>query len=244
MISIPSPSDETVRIDTGRSSIFGSLTAPDRAWGAVIFAHGSGCSRHNPRNVLVAESLQGLGLATLLVDLLTPAEERVDSLTARHRFDVELLAERLCVATDWLHENYAGNNFRIGYFGASTGTAAALKAAARRHDVAAVVSRGGRPDLAGAALPRVTAATLLIVGALDRRIVELNRQAYAQLDRAYRREVASIPNATHLFDEGDAMAEVARLTGQWFVRYIGAAACRLQQPTRIGRIARKTQPAL
>ena len=142
--------EDTVGIDTGKANIYGTLIIPDDAWGAVIFAHGSGSSRHNPRHKTVAETLHRVGLATLLVDLLTPAEERVDQFTAQHRFDVELLTSRLIAATDWLETKCSQYDFRIGYFGASTGAAAAFKAAARRHEIAAVVSRGGRPDLAEA----------------------------------------------------------------------------------------------
>ncbi|MCI0332905.1 MAG: dienelactone hydrolase family protein [Planctomycetes bacterium] len=243
MTAIHSILDETIRIDTGIGSIFGTLAIPERAWGAVLFAHGSGSSRHSPRNQYVAESLQELGMATLLVDLLTPGEVRVDAFTARHRFDIGLLTDRLIAATNWLDKNYAQHNFRLGYFGASTGAAAALRAAAARPEVAAVVSRGGRPDLAGPALPRVTAATLLIVGELDQPVSELNRAAYEQLDHVCRKEVAIVPNATHLFEEPGALEEVTRLAGQWFVRYLGAAASRVQ-PVKSVRGARSTQSAL
>jgi dienelactone hydrolase len=216
--------EETVRIDTGTDYIYGTFTIPDHAYGAVVFAHGSGSSRHSPRNRFVARSLQRHGLATLLVDLLTPAEERVDSFTAQHRFDIDLLTHRLSLATDWLGHNRAEREFPIGYFGASTGAAAALKAAAERPDIAAVVSRGGRPDLAGEALPRVTAATLLVVGGLDRPVIDLNRAAYERLTRAFCRELVIIPDATHLFEEAGALEEVAQWAAQWFVRYLGAAA--------------------
>ncbi len=221
--------EETVRIDTNRGSIFGTLEIPERAWGAVVFAHGSGSSRHSPRNTFVAQLLNELGLATLLVDLLTPAEERVDAFTAQHRFDIGLLTGRLSAASDWLANEYADHSFSIGYFGASTGAAAALKAAAARTDIPAVVSRGGRPDLAGDALHRVKAAALLVVGGLDRPVIELNRAAYEKLQRAYRREIVVVPDATHLFEERGALEQVARLAGQWFVRYLGAAASRNYQ---------------
>src|SRR6476661_6424828 len=173
--------EDTVGIETGNAIIYGTLTIPNEAWGAVIFAHGSGSSRHNPRHKAVAETLHRVGLATLLVDLLTPAEERVDQFTAQHRFDVELLTGRLIAATDWLESKCSQYDFRIGYFGASTGAAAAFKAAARRDEIAAVVSRGGRPDLAGADLSKVEAATLLLVGSLDLPVIESNRAAYEQL---------------------------------------------------------------
>jgi dienelactone hydrolase len=214
--------EETVRIDTGTDYIYGTLSIPEGATGAVVFAHGSGSSRHSPRNRFVAESLQERGLATLLVDLLTPAEERVDSFTAQYRFDIDLLTDRLSLASDWLAHSRAGDDFRVGYFGASTGAAAALKAAAQRPEVAAVVSRGGRPDLAGDALPHVTAATLLIVGGLDRPVIDLNRAAFERLQRACRRELVVVPGATHLFEEAGALEEVAQWAGQWFVRYLGS----------------------
>jgi len=216
--------EDTVGIDTGKANIYGTLTIPDEAWGAVIFAHGSGSSRHNSRHVSVAETFQDVGLATLLVDLLTPAEERVDQFTAQHRFDVALLANRLIAATDWLETNCSQYNFRVGYFGASTGAAAAFKAAAHRDDIAAIVSRGGRPDLARGDLSKVDAATLLFVGSMDVPVIDANLSAYEQLTRAYRREVSVISGATHLFEEKGALEEVALLSTQWFVRYLGAAA--------------------
>src|SRR5262245_21409887 len=141
--------EDTVGISAGDANIYGTLIVPEEAWGAVIFAHGSGSSRHNPRHVYVADTLHRVGLATLLVDLLSPAEERVDQFTAQHRFNIDLLTDRLLAATDWLESNCSQYDFRIGYFGASTGAAAAFKAAARRREIAAIVSRGGRPDLAG-----------------------------------------------------------------------------------------------
>lgn len=239
MATVESVFEETVGIDTGTATIYGTLTIPDRAWAAVIFAHGSGSSRHSPRNVAVAETLQELGLATLHVDLLTPAEERVDAFTARHRFNIGMLTGRLLTATSWLENNCSQRDFRIGYFGASTGAAAALKAAAEREDLVAVVSRGGRPDLAGPDLPRVKAATLLIVGGLDRPVIELNRAAHEQLRNAYRRELTVVPGATHLFEEKGALEEVAQLAGQWFVRYLGAAACRRDED-RAARSTRQT----
>jgi dienelactone hydrolase len=217
-----SPFEETVQIDTGRDYIYGTLSIPRDALGAVVFAHGSGSSRQSPRNRFVAEALQRRGLVTLLVDLLTLAEERVDSFTAQHRFDINLLAERLLVASDWLAHARDGDAYRIGYFGASTGAAAALKAAARRPDTGAVVSRGGRPDLAGDALPRVKAATLLVVGGLDRPVIDLNRAAYQQLLQARRRELVIVPGATHLFEEPGALEEVAHLAGDWLVGYLAA----------------------
>lgn len=231
--------EDTVGIETGSNCIYGTLAIPEETWGAVIFAHGSGSSRHSPRNVLVAKSLHHVGLATLLVDLLTPAEERVDQFTAQHRFDIGLLTERLMAATTWVQGNCSQYGFQLGYFGASTGAAAALKAAARCEDIAAVVSRGGRPDLGGADLAKVKAATLLIVGGLDHPVIELNRAALSQLQCAARKELTIVRGATHLFEERGALAEVARLASQWFVRYLGAAADRDNQ-NRTTRVPRQT----
>ncbi len=214
--------EETVRIDTGKDFIYGTLSIPDGAQRAVVFAHGSGSSRHSPRNQFVAGSLQRRGMATLLVDLLTPGEERVDAFTAQHRFDIDLLTKRLLLVSDWLGHNRARHDFRIGYFGASTGAAAALRAAAERHQIPAVVSRGGRPDLAGDALPKVKAATLLIVGGLDRPVIELNRAAYDELHQARHRELVVIPAATHLFEEPGMLEAVAQRAGEWFVRHLNS----------------------
>ena len=236
--------ENTIGIDAGNANIFGTLIIPDDAWGAIIFAQGSGSSRHNPRHKSVAETLHRVGLATLLVDLLTPAEERVDQFTAQHRFDTELLTNRLLAATDWLETNCSQYDFRIGYFGASTGAAAAFMAAARRHDIAAIVSRGGRPDLAGDELSKVEAATLLLVGSMDIPVIDGNRAAYKQLTRAYRREVSVIPGATHLFEEKGALEGVALLATQWFVRYLGAATAISENQNRIARSTRKTLDSL
>jgi putative phosphoribosyl transferase len=221
--------EDTVGIEAGRHNIYGTLVIPEEAWASVIFAHGSGSSRHSPRNVFVAKSLHELGLATLLVDLLTPAEERVDQFTAQHRFDIGLLTERLLAATAWVTTNCSQHEFRLGYFGASTGAAAALQAAAQHDDIVAVVSRGGRPDLAGSDLAIVKAATLLIVGGLDLPVIELNRVAFEQLRLARGKELTIVPGATHLFEEKGALSEVADLAGQWFVRYLGADANRESQ---------------
>jgi|tagenome__1003787_1003787.scaffolds.fasta_scaffold20215934_2 putative phosphoribosyl transferase len=214
--------EETIEIKLHGQNIYGTLVIPHDAWSAVVFAHGSGSSRHSPRNGFVAKSLHEVGLATLLVDLLTPAEERVDQFTAQHRFDIRLLTDRLLVATDWMESNCSTYDFRLGYFGASTGAAAALKAAAQRDEIAAVVSRGGRPDLAGTDLARVKAATLLIVGGFDPPVIELNQAALEQLRHASRKELTIVPGATHLFEEKGALNEVAQLAAQWFVRYLGA----------------------
>ncbi len=216
--------EDTVGIEVGRDYIYGTLVIPEEAWGAVIFAHGSGSSRHSPRNVFVARTLHHVGLATLLVDLLTPAEERVDQFTAQHRFDIGLLTDRLLASTSWIQKNCGRYDFEYGYFGASTGAAAALKAAARREDIGAVVSRGGRPDLAGPELARVKAATLLIVGGLDHPVIELNQAALEKLRRATHKELTIVPGATHLFEEKGALTEVANLAAEWFVRYLRAAA--------------------
>lgn len=215
--------EETVGIATGANTIYGTLSIPEEAWGAVIFTQGSGCQRRNSRSLFVAEALHDVGIATLLVDLLTPSEERVDSFTACHRFNVGLLAERLLSATLWLERSCAGYGFSIGYFGASTGAAAALRAASECSAIPAIVSRGGRPELAGTALERVRAATLLIVGGLDRSVADQNSSAYQQLIGARQRELVVVPDATHLFEEKGALQEVAQLTSQWFVRYLGAA---------------------
>jgi putative phosphoribosyl transferase len=187
----------------------------------VLFAHGSGSSRHSPRNRYVARLLNEARLVTLLIDLLTVKEELIDMRTAQLRFDIELLAERLIDATDWLAQFPDTRQLRIGHFGASTGAAAALVAAAVRPDVVgAIVSRGGRPDLAGAALPHVRAPTLLIVGGNDGQVIELNRTALAQMRSE--KQLVIVPGATHLFEEPGALDEVARLARDWFHRHLNA----------------------
>jgi dienelactone hydrolase len=189
----------------------------------VLFAHGSGSGRHSPRNRYVARALQRAGLATLLIDLLTPEEEEADLRSGHLRFDVGLLAGRLAAATDWLAENPDTGDLRIGYFGASTGAGAALVAAAERpQEVGAVVSRGGRPDLAGDALPRVRAPTLLIVGGNDAPVIGMNEEAFARL-RADK-ELEIVAGATHLFEEPGALEEVARLAAAWFARHLAPRA--------------------
>lgn len=211
--------ERVVRIAAGSVTLEGNLSLPVGAGGIVLFAHGSGSSRHSPRNRYVARLLNEAKLATLLVDLLTPEEEAIDMRTAHLRSDIRLLAQRLVTVTDWLTENRDTRHLRIGYFGASTGAAAALVAAAERPDVVgAVVSRGGRPDLAGPALVRVRAPTLLIVGGNDFPVIELNREALAQL-RCEKRLVI-VPGATHLFEEPGALDEVARLAREWFECYL------------------------
>ena len=208
-----------VRVPVGKKALDGNLTLPASPIGVVLFAHGSGSSRHSPRNRYVARVLNEAGLATLLVDLLTPEEEAVDSRTGHLRFNIELLAKRLLGAAEWLKTLLQARQLAIGYFGASTGAAAALVAAAERPELAgAVVSRGGRPDLAGQALPRVQAPTLLIVGGNDFQVIELNREALAQL--RCEKQLIIIPGATHLFEEPNALEEVARLARVWFETHL------------------------
>ncbi|MCW2911958.1 MAG: dienelactone hydrolase [Actinomycetia bacterium] len=198
------------------------VVVPEQAQGVVLFAHGSGSSRHSPRNRYVAEELQNAGLATVLADLLTPAEEQLDAQTAELRFDIGLLAARVAALTDWLVEQEPTEGLGIGLFGASTGAAAALVAAATRPDVVrAVVSRGGRPDLAGEFLGRVHQPTLLIVGGRDTVVIELNREALEQLSGEARLEI--VPGASHLFGEPGALEQVARLARGWFVRHLKRA---------------------
>jgi putative phosphoribosyl transferase len=207
--------EQLVSIRTGPVNLEGNLLVPEGARGIVLFAHGSGSSRHSPRNRYVAQLLNQGNLATLLVDLLTAEEEKIDQRTAHLRFDIGLLAERLVGVTDWLTQHPDTRHLRVGYFGASTGAAAALVAAGERPNVVgAVVSRGGRPDLAGPALERVRAPTLLIVGGNDFQVIELNRWALARL-RGKKRLVI-VPGATHLFEEPGALDEVARLAREWF----------------------------
>jgi len=193
----------------------GDLVVPERATGVVLFAHGSGSSRHSPRNRYVASVLQEGGLATLLLDLLTAAEEQVDLNTGHLRFDIDLLAERLLEATDWLKREPATLGLSIGYFGASTGAGAALVAASERRSlIHAVVSRGGRPDLAGSALARVQAPTLLIVGGDDHQVIALNRRALRELQ--CEKELSIVPGATHLFEEPGTLEQAAKLACNWF----------------------------
>lgn len=205
-------------------SLAGTLRIPAHSQGLVIFAHGSGSSRYSPRNRYVARELQKAGLATLLIDLLTPREEHVDERTATLRFDIPLLAGRLVAATDWAHAESRLRHLPVGYFGASTGAAAALMAAAERADlVHAVVSRGGRPDLAASHLEYVRAPTLLIVGGADTVVVELNRRAYTTLHRQAETRLDIIAGATHLFPERGALEAVAKLATSWFIRHLTQA---------------------
>src|SRR6266513_5456892 len=210
-----------VQIQTGQADLFGNLHIPDEAAALVLFAHGSGSSRHSPRNQFVAHTLNNAGLATLLFDLLTPKEEALDVHSREHRFNIALLAERLVHGTTWAKQQEQTRDLRVGYFGSSTGGAAALVAAAEiSENVGAVVSRGGRPDLAGDALPKVQAPTLLIVGGNDDGVIELNQMARDQMHCEVKLEI--LPGATHLFEEPGALEKVANLASDWFVKHIGA----------------------
>lgn len=211
-----------VSVSFGDIRLQGLLRVPSDAIGIVLFAHGSGSGRLSPRNNYVAEQLGKAGLATLLFDLLTVAEEEIDEQTAELRFDIPLLTGRLVAATEWTRQQPRLQQFPIGYFGASTGAAAALMAAARVPGIAAVVSRGGRPDLAGAALPEVRAATLLIVGGDDHQVIVLNRQAQARMTCEAKLEI--VPGATHLFVEPGTLEQVAALAAAWFAAHMGAQA--------------------
>jgi putative phosphoribosyl transferase len=214
--------ERAVRVSVSEKTLDGDLKLPAGPIGVVLFAHGSGSSRHSSRNRYVARVLSEAGLATLLVDLLTPDEEAVDRRTGHLRFDIELLAKRLLRAAEWLKMLPETQQLALGYFGASTGAAAALVAAAERPELTgAVVSRGGRPDLAGEALPRVRAPTLLIVGGNDFPVIELNRGAFAQL--RCEKQLVIVPGATHLFEEPNALEEVARLARAWFVTHLAPA---------------------
>jgi dienelactone hydrolase len=209
-----------VRIPAGRATLDGNLTIVDGVSALVLFVHGSGSSRLSPRNQFVARMLNNAGLATLLFDLLTPEEELVDARTREHRFDINMLAERLIEATNWARQEGQTGDLGIGYFGSSTGGGAALLAAAELPgEVGAVVSRGGRPDLAGGALPKVEAPTLLIVGGEDDVVIDLNEKARAQMQCEVKLEI--VPGATHLFEEPGALERVAQLAGDWFVDHIG-----------------------
>jgi dienelactone hydrolase len=212
----------SVVIPVDDTALMGDLVVPPGATAVVLFAHGSGSGRHSPRNRLVAQVLQEARLATMLVDLLTEAEEAVDAGSAHLRFDIGLLAGRLELVSDWLRREPRTVDFRLGYFGASTGAAAALAAAAERpEDVAAIVSRGGRPDLADGALERVRAPTLLIVGGKDPLVLEFNRLALKRLPGEKR--LAIVPDAGHLFEEPGALEQAAVLARDWFVTYLTPA---------------------
>ncbi len=211
--------ERLVQIPAAGVSLEGMLHLPEGTPGVVVFAHGSGSSRHSPRNRLVAHALQAGGLGTLLMDLLTPEEEALDQQTRQYRFDIPLLADRLVGAAEWLGQEPETALLGIGYFGASTGAGAALMAAARRPEgVQAIVSRGGRPDLAGPALAQVDTPVLLIVGGHDVPVIAMNQEALASLPGEKKLEI--IPGATHLFEEPGALEQVAQLARQWFQRYL------------------------
>jgi pimeloyl-ACP methyl ester carboxylesterase len=215
------PQERPVSVRAANVQVQGDLRIPSAAEGIVVFAHGSGSGRHSPRNQFVADALVSTGLATLLIDLLTEEEEIIDRRTAELRFDIPLLAERLGGVTDWLAGDPSTAGLPIGYFGASTGAAAALIAAAERPQlVRAIVSRGGRPDLAGPVLRRVGQPTLLIVGGEDDVVIHLNRQALQELGGI--KQLVIIPGATHLFEESGALEHVAALASEWFRRYLKA----------------------
>src|SRR5213080_1782568 len=209
-----------IQIPARRAVLSGNLNIPEGAAALVLFAHGSGSSRHSPRNQFVARTLNDAGLATLLFDLLTPEEEAADVRTREHRFNISLLAERLVQATKWAKQQEQTRDLRLSYFGSSTGAGAALVAAAEiPKDVGAVVSRGGRPDLAGDALPKVQAPTLLIVGGEDDVVIDLNEEARDHMRCKVKLE--TIPGATHLFEEPGALEQVAKLASSWLVDHLG-----------------------
>ncbi len=208
-----------VEIPVGTVVVEGRLTIPHNAHGIVLFAHGSGSSRFSPRNQYVSRQFIAARFGTLLFDLLTAEEEQQDQYTAQYRFDIPLLAQRLIGATHWLKKDSRANKLPFGYFGASTGAAAALIGAAKLpEDVSAVVSRGGRPDLAAEYLPKVQAPTLLIVGGWDAEVIELNQQAQSQMTNENKLEI--VPEATHLFEEPGKLEAVAQLSIEWFLKYI------------------------
>ena len=214
--------ERDVTVPAGEARLQGTLGVPSDALGVVLFAHGSGSSRLSPRNRYVARQLRDAGLATLLIDLLTPQEEEVDEITRHHRFDIGLLSRRLVAAIDWLASEQDTRGLGVGLFGASTGGGAALVAAAERPTrVRAVVSRGGRPDLAGDALPRVEAPTLLLIGELDDVVIELNEDARARMRAPV--DFVIVPRATHLFEEPGALEDVARAARDFLVRHLGVA---------------------
>jgi pimeloyl-ACP methyl ester carboxylesterase len=223
-VTEPPVTEQPVTIDVGGGEVIaGDWSVPGDAIAVVVFAHGSGSSRRSIRNREVAAGLQRRGLATLLLDLLTAAEERVDVATAQYRFDIHRLAARLQDGVAWMDREAAMGSAPVGFFGASTGAAAALVAAAQLgRRIGAVVSRGGRPDLAGPALARVLAPTLLVVGGHDDTVLELNERAAREL--RCERELVVVPGATHLFEEPGALEQVARLAGDWFTTHLGAPA--------------------
>jgi putative phosphoribosyl transferase len=212
--------ERDVSIASDHATLEGTLGVPSQPTGIILFAHGSGSSRFSSRNRFVARAFRDAGLGTLLLDLLTRNEEEVDEVTRHHRFDIEMLADRLVAAIDWLEQSPGTTGLPVGLFGASTGGGAALVAAAQRPDrVSAVVSRGGRPDLAAEFLPRVEAPTLLIVGGRDGAVVSLNEQARGRMRAAVSLQI--VPRATHLFEEPGALEEVAKLARDWFLSHLG-----------------------
>jgi putative phosphoribosyl transferase len=211
--------ENVVRIPVDEANIEGNLTVPSEAKGVVVFAHGSGSSRFSPRNQYVAKTLNNAGIATFLIDLLTKEEEEIDVYTAQFRFDIDLLARRLVGATAWLKTNPATSNLVLGYFGASTGAAAALTAAAKLpKDIKAVISRGGRPDLALEYIPKVKAPTLFIVGGNDLVVIDMNKKAMKSFSAEKKLEI--VPGASHLFEEPGKLEKVAKLAVKWFSKYL------------------------
>lgn len=226
----PNQVHQIVKIPANGIKLEGALVIPSNAQGVVLFAHGSGSSRHSPRNNFVAQVLQSVGMGTLLMDLLTKEEDSI----YQNRFDIELLTWRLERATRWLIDQPQTKLLQVGYFGASTGAAAALQAAATfGASIGAVVSRGGRPELAMSALDRVQSPTLLIVGGLDDIVIDLNREAYDKIKAE--KHLAIIPGATHLFEEPGTLQEVARLAADWFKRHLGTAASKKAPQIKIAR---------
>jgi putative phosphoribosyl transferase len=217
-----------VRIPIRNTVLHGDLCLPENAFGVVIFVHGSGSSRFSPRNRFVANELNQRGLATLLLDLLTEEEHRIDEESMEYRFDIPLLADRTTLAISWIHGQHGRSRLPIGLFGASTGAAAALIAAAEmKQQVAAVVSRGGRPDLAEEALPKVDAPTLLIVGGEDETVLALNRRAMAQMNCVKKLQI--VPGATHLFEEPGALEQVVTVASEWFIQYMQDSSSKRKQ---------------
>lgn len=213
--------NQNVAVKAGPVTLDGELYLPDKAKGLVVFVHGSGSSRTSPRNQYVAGTLQQAGLGTLLFDLLTPEEEEIDLRTRHLRFDIGLLARRTIGTADWLHEKDETRRLKLGFFGASTGAAAALITAAERPEfTGAVVCRGGRPDMAKDALPRIQAPTLLIVGQLDFPVIQMNEQSLQQMTPDTVKDMTIVPGATHLFEEPGALEYVAHLATRWFTHYL------------------------
>jgi putative phosphoribosyl transferase len=211
--------EKEISVTLGEATVEGNLTVPHNARGIVLFAHGSGSGRFSPRNQYVAKEFNKSQIGTLLFDLLTSAEEEEDLITAEYRFNIPLLADRLVGATEWLKKSSITHSLKLAYFGASTGAAAALIAAAKLpNDIMTVISRGGRPDLAEQYLPKVKAPTLLLVGGYDEEVIELNKQAMVKMTAE--KKLVIIPGATHLFEEPGKLEEVARISTEWFLNYL------------------------